>query len=309
MADAQRTPLVSFHVPVYNGAAYLREALDSISAQTFDDWECLLIDDCSTDGSPGILQDACRDARFRVVRQPANLNVANASNLAIRLARGKYLARLDQDDVAEPTRLAEQVAFMESHPEVDVCGGALLYFGLQNGLVSLPADDGTIKANLLTGMNNIGNPASTVRMDFLRQHSIVNDPRFPLSCDYGMWVDCTLAGGHFANLPGVMTRYRTHAGQASVDMVALQVGVISAKTRLLLTWFPDLSFAEVQAMEPLLRGNAVVFLDRESATRGVVALRKAMGSPRPSVSGENRAAVEAYLAQRCAIWQGHLDEA
>ncbi|WP_218511688.1 glycosyltransferase family A protein [Variovorax sp. dw_308] len=309
MADAQRTPLVTFYVPVYNGAAYLCESLDSISAQTFGDWECLLIDDHSTDDSPAILEDACRDPRFRAYRQPANLNVANASNLALRLARGKYLARLDQDDLAEPTRLAEQVAFMESHPEVDVCGGALLYFGRDNGVAGLPADDGTIKANLLTGMNNIGNPASTVRTAFLREHSIVNDPRFPLSCDYGMWVDCTLAGGRFANLPGVMTRYRTHEGQASVDMVALQVGVIQAKTRLLLKWFPDLSFAEVQAMEPLLRANAVVFLDRESATRGVAVLRKAMASPRPSVSGEDRAAVEAYLAQRCALWQGHLDEA
>jgi glycosyltransferase involved in cell wall biosynthesis len=309
VADAQRTPLVSVYVPVYNGATYLREALTSISAQTFEDWECLLIDDGSTDGSPGILADACRDARFRLVRQPVNLNVANASNLALRLARGKYLARLDQDDLAEPARLAEQVAFMEANADVAVCGGALLYFGRENGVALLPADDGTIKANLLTGMNNIGNPASTVRMDFLRTHSILNDPRFPLSCDYGMWVDCTLAGARFTNLQSVMTRYRTHEGQASVDMAALQVGVIDAKTRLLLHWFSDLSFAEVRAMEPLLRGNAMVFLDRESATRGVTALRKAMGAPRASVSGEDRAAVEAYLAQRCALWQGHLDEA
>ncbi len=166
MADAIGTPLVTVYVPVYNGATWLLEALASITSQTLADWECILVDDHSTDDSPAILAEASSgDARFRVYRQPANLNVANASNLALRLARGKYLARLDQDDLAVPARLAQQAGFLESNPRIDVCGGAMQYFGAQEGLAQLPPDDGTIKANLLTGMNSIGNPASMVRTE------------------------------------------------------------------------------------------------------------------------------------------------
>lgn len=300
-------PLVTVYIPMYNGAAFVREALDSIVAQTFDDWECIVVDDDSTDNSRALVA-GLRDERLRVLRQPTNMNVANAANLALRLARGKYLARLDQDDVAVSTRLAEQVHFLEAHPEVAVCGGAMEMFGHQNGLARLPETDALIKANLLSAMDNIANPASTVRIDFLRLHTIVNDPRFPLSCDYGMWVDCTLAGARLANLPTVVTRYRTHAAQASNDMAALQSGVVEAKTRLLLAWFPDFSFSEVLALEPLLRANAMVYLDRAAAARGVAAALKAIAAPRPSVHGEDRERVRSFIQARCAIWQAHLDE-
>jgi glycosyltransferase involved in cell wall biosynthesis len=300
-------PLVTFYVPVYNGAAYLGEALDSIAAQSFGDWECIVVDDYSTDGCAAILE-RLRDSRFRVMRQPANLNVANASNLAIRVARGKYLARLDQDDLAEPGRLSEQVAFLEQHPEVAVCGGAMQLFGSRSETAVFPAGDAEIKANLLVAIGNIANPTSMVRMDFLLRHSILNDPRFPLSCDYGMWVDCALAGARFANLQTVLTRYRTHAGQSSNDMERLQQGVIVAKTRLLQAWFPDISWAEVLALEPILRANGNAFLTREAAQAGLAVCEKVSAPGRPSVNGENRERVEAFLRERSAIWQAHVRE-
>lgn len=307
MVKLSRPPLVTVYVPVYNGAAFVREALDSIAAQSFGDWECIVVDDDSSDHSRELV-GAYRDPRFRLYRQPVNMNVANASNLALRLARGKYLARLDQDDLAAPTRLAEQLSFLEAHADIEVCGGAMQLFGDRNGLALFPEHDAQIKANLLTAMDNIANPASMVRIAFLRTHSIVNDPRFPLSCDYGMWVDCALAGARFANLPGVVTHYRTHAAQASNDMDALQRGVIDAKTRLLLAWFPDLGLSEVRAVEPLLRANAVVFLDAAAAARGVAVGRKLIAPDRPSVLGEDRVRVHAFIQQRCAIWEAHLRE-
>lgn len=301
------SPLVTFYVPVYNGAAYLRDALDSILAQTFGDWECILIDDHSTDGSAAILED-CRDPRFRRYRQPANMNVANASNLAIRLARGKYLARLDQDDVAVPTRLEQQVSFLETHPGITVCGGAMETFGHINALAKLPEHDGEIKANLMVAVNNIANPASVVRTDFLKSRGILNDPRFPLSCDYGMWVDCALAGANFVNLQSVVTRYRTHPGQSSNDMESLVKGVIDCKLRLLQAWFPDLSSTEIRAAEPLLRVNGMVFLTREAAQIGIAVCDKMALDTRASVHGENRAKVRALLQERRAHWHAHLGE-
>jgi glycosyltransferase involved in cell wall biosynthesis len=301
------SPLVTFYVPVFNGARFLRECLDSIVAQTLGDWECIVIDDHSTDESPAIIA-SYRDPRFVAVRQLTNLNVANAANLALRLARGKYLARLDQDDIALPRRLEQQVAMLEADAGLAVCGGGLDVFGESSGLWLGELSDGAIKADLLPATGGIANPASTVRIDFLRNRSIVNDPRFPLSCDYGMWVDCALAGGRFANVPEPVTRYRTHPGQGSRDMEKLVVGVVDAKTRLLLHWFPDLAFSEVQALEPLLRINGMVFLPKEAAAAGLAACRKAMDPGRASVNGEDRQRVRAFLAARAAHWQKHFDE-
>jgi glycosyltransferase involved in cell wall biosynthesis len=301
------TLLATFYVPVYNGAAYVKEALESIQAQTHEDWECLVIDDGSTDASMHIVAQF-RDPRFRVLRQPVNLNVANASNVALRAARGQYLLRLDQDDIAAPTRLEDQAAFLDAHPDVTVCGGAMQLFGDHSTLAVFPANDADIKANLLTAMDNIANPASAVRLEFLRSHNILNDPRFPLSCDYGMWVDCTLAGARFANLSKVVTHYRMHAQQSSHAMDELQKGVIAAKTDLLQAWFADLSYQEVVALEPLLRANGMAFLTREVVEAGLAACGKLLDETRPSVHGENRERVDGFLRQRREIWQAHLAE-
>lgn len=298
-------PVVTVYVPVYNGEHYLRESLDSIAAQTFGSWECIVVDDGSTDDSCAVIE-GYRDPRFRLVRQPVNMNVANASNLALRLARGKYLARLDQDDIALPDRLARQVRFLDANPDVAVCGGVMEVFGDVNGGYFLPEDDGRIKANLLTGMNSISNPAATVRTEFLRTHRIMNDPRFPLSCDYGMWVDCTLAGGVLRNPRETVTRYRSHAAQGSRNVTEMIKGVIDAKTRLLLAWFSDLTYAQILAAEPLIRANSIVSLTSEAASRGIAACELMMDPARASVCGEDRGAVCEFLAVRVEEWRERL---
>ena len=116
-----------------------------------------------------------------------------------------------------------------------------------------------------------------------------------------------LAGARFANLPGVVTLYRKHDGQSSNDIETMLTGVTDAKTRLLLVWFPDLSFNEVRSLEPLLRAYGKVYLDLESAGRGVAALRKALAAPQVSLHGEDRSRVRQFLEERLHIWQGHLD--
>jgi glycosyltransferase involved in cell wall biosynthesis len=299
-------PLVTVYIPVYNGAKYLQESIDSIAAQTFTDWECILVDDCSTDESPAIL-GALKDPRFQVVRQPVNQNVANASNLALRLARGKYLARLDQDDIAVPERLEYQAAFLEQNADVAVCGAWMMVFGAKEGGYFLPEDDGAIKANLLSGMNTISNPVSMVRTSFLRDNRILNDPRFPLSCDYGMWVDCTLAGARFVNLQRFLARYRWHASNSSRNMEELVKGVVDAKTRLLLAWYPDLSYSQIVAAEPLLRANDVVVLSTQAALHGLEVLGLMVDPGRATVTGEDREAVRKYLGARADEWRARLD--
>ena len=114
---AERPPMVSVVMPVYNGARTLRDAIDSVRTQTFQDFEFIVVDDASTDDSAAIVQ-SCGD-RIRLVRRPANSGICEvARSQGLALARGRYAALIDQDDLWEPTKLARQVAFMEAHPEL-----------------------------------------------------------------------------------------------------------------------------------------------------------------------------------------------
>ena len=95
-------PLVSIIVPVYNYKAYLRRCLDSIAAQTFTDWECLVVDDGSSDGSDAICDEAAAaDERFRVIHKQ-NGGISSARNAGLEAARGKFVMFCDQDDAIDP---------------------------------------------------------------------------------------------------------------------------------------------------------------------------------------------------------------
>nr|VFJ53910.1 MAG: Glycosyl transferase family 2 [Candidatus Kentron sp. FM]VFJ56159.1 MAG: Glycosyl transferase family 2 [Candidatus Kentron sp. FM]VFK12944.1 MAG: Glycosyl transferase family 2 [Candidatus Kentron sp. FM] len=121
-----RKPRVTVVIPVYNTARYLGEAIESILSQTFGDFELIAIDDGSTDGSGRILKDyADRDDRMRVIKQE-NQGVSRSFNRGIELAAGGYLARMDSDDIALPTRLAQQVVYLDSHPDVVAVSGWVL---------------------------------------------------------------------------------------------------------------------------------------------------------------------------------------
>lgn len=115
------SPKVSVLMPVYNGAKYLREAVDSILGQTFGDFEFIVIDDGSTDDSVQIVE-SYDDPRIRFLRNPTNEGLIATLNKGLNLAAGQYIARMDCDDVSLPERLARQVAFMESRPELAASG-------------------------------------------------------------------------------------------------------------------------------------------------------------------------------------------
>ncbi len=109
-------PTVSIVMPVYNAEAFVAEAIDSVLAQTYDDWELLVCDDCSTDSSNRIIATyAERDPRIRLMRLDTNGGAAVARNTALRAARGRYIAFLDCDDLWKPSKLERQLAFMREH--------------------------------------------------------------------------------------------------------------------------------------------------------------------------------------------------
>lgn len=118
-----KEPTVSVIMVAYNAERFVREAIESILNQTYTDFELLIVDDASTDGSPAIFQEYERqDPRVRIYTQPHNSGIANARNIGLQLARGKYIAVMDADDVSLPKRLYKQVTYLESHPETGVLG-------------------------------------------------------------------------------------------------------------------------------------------------------------------------------------------
>lgn len=112
-------PLVTIAMPIYNAGRYLRPAVNSIVQQTFADWDLIIIDDGSSDNATETIRDIC-DPRIRVLRDGANRGLAARLNEAIDLARGEYFARMDQDDISYPDRLARQLAMLEQNPELDL---------------------------------------------------------------------------------------------------------------------------------------------------------------------------------------------
>jgi len=115
-AAERETPLVSILVPSFNGAPWLREALDSILAQTYRSIEVLLLDDASTDDTPAIAAEY--EGRITYIRQPKNMGIYDNVNVGIAAAKGELIATYHADDVYLPTMVEEQVAYLQSHPEV-----------------------------------------------------------------------------------------------------------------------------------------------------------------------------------------------
>lgn len=304
-------PLATFFIPVHNGEAYVTEAIESILSQrTTASFELLLVDDASSDGSAHILEQAARDPRVRLVRNPANLGVAQASNLALRLARGQYLLRLDQDDLALPDRLQWQLDFMEREPGVHVLGGNMLFFGDTPPAQSrAPNDDAAIKARLLPATDHFANPTACLRLAFFREHRLVHRPYSPPADDYGLWVDAMAAGARFANLPQVVTRYRIHRAQNSRDLDAMRAAVAPIRRRLLRHWYPDLANREVQVLEPILHGYSDVVMTAGEGRAGLAAGERALSLDDRPRYGEDRAAVRAYIEARLRVWAKLIDAA
>lgn len=130
------TPLVSVIIPCYNAEKYVEQAVCSIMNQTYKNLEILIIDDCSTDHSFEILQRlASEDYRITLVKNDKNLKIVKTLNKLVCKARGKYIARMDADDISALNRLEKQVDFMENNPEYGICGTKAWRIDSQNMII------------------------------------------------------------------------------------------------------------------------------------------------------------------------------
>ena len=209
-------PQVSVLMSVYNGELYLAEAIESVLAQSLSDFEFLIHDDGSTDGSWAILQDfAARDARIRL-SQDANVGVAAAVNGLLARARAELIARMDADDICMPDRFARQVARFHAEPDLDVLGMACLQIdeaGRPMLITSPHEDHATIDDLNLRGLCAMDHPAV-----MFRRSTILSvggyDPSFRSAQDLDLWLRVA-EYGKLANMQEIGIKYRLHASSIS----------------------------------------------------------------------------------------------
>lgn len=203
-----RFPKLSVILPVYNGLPYLAGALDSVLCQSFDDFELIVVNDGSTDGSDEVIKKL-DDPRIRYLQQ-SNKGLAAALNRAITVARGTYIARQDQDDVSFPFRFQEQVAFLDSNPDAGMVGtSAAIWIGdTPTGRIHRhPLDDASIRFSLLFD-NYFVHSSVMIRKSVLEEVGGYSEDksRQPPE-DYELW-SRIMRIHKVCNLPDILLAYR-----------------------------------------------------------------------------------------------------
>jgi glycosyltransferase involved in cell wall biosynthesis len=213
--DMTAAPAVSVLMPVYNGERYLATAIESILNQTFADFEFIIVDDGSTDGTAAILADyQQRDERIQVYRQE-NQGIVASLNRGLELAQGKYIARMDSDDVSLPERLAKQVDFLEAHPDIGVLGTWVKIMdssGSTSDTWQFPAQHGVL-GWCLCFTCPIMHPTVMMRRQIVEQAGGYSSDMVHAE-DYDLWR--RLSGvTRLSNLPDVLLQLRLHEANVS----------------------------------------------------------------------------------------------
>ena len=207
-------PKISVIMSVYNGEAYLSEAIDSILNQTFADWELIVINDCSTDGTSEILKRyEAMDSRVKVYTNEVNLRLPSSLNKAMSYAQGKYIARMDADDICLPQRLEKQYGFMEKNPDIHL--SSCRFMELKDGVVSSggcggKGDRESVKALLLV-TNPILHPGIIAKADVIK--GLEYDKTLTCTEDMELWTRFAMLNYNIEIMPEYLMIYRLHDKQ------------------------------------------------------------------------------------------------
>lgn len=208
-------PVISVILPVYNGQDYLKAAIESVLSQSYRDFELIIIDDGSSDSSAAIIEKLS-DPRVRSFRQ-SNKGLPATLNRGISLARGKYIARQDQDDVCLPFRFEGQVNFLDANPNVGMVGtGAEIWVGNErtSRLLQHPADNESLKFGLLFDNHFVHSSIMIRRSVFDDVGCYAEDLSRQPPEDYELW-SRVMRKYQLSNLPDVLMAYREVEGSMS----------------------------------------------------------------------------------------------
>jgi glycosyltransferase involved in cell wall biosynthesis len=220
-------PRVSVLLPVYNTRPeHLREAIDSILAQTFADFELLILNDCSTNANVEEVVKSYTDPRIVYAVNERNLGISPSRNRLLDMAQGEYLAVMDHDDISLPERFEKQVAFLDAHPDVGIVGCQVWNSVTQKDR-KFPINDNEIKMALMTRCA-LCHPAVMIRASVLKEHGLRYEEMFSPAEDYALFCRM-LKHTNFANLPETLFHYRNWKGNTSSThsdrMTAADLGI------------------------------------------------------------------------------------
>lgn len=221
--ERARFPKVSVIMPAYNAEKYIAESIESILNQTFGDFEFIILDDASSDGTWDIINSyAQKDSRIFPVKNERNLNIAENRNKGLALAKGEYIVWQDADDISLPTRIEKLVNYMDSHPKVGICGSYIQSFNEKGDLdVRVYAEEDKLLRRTIFKFSPVSQPAAIVRREVFEQVGNFN-AKYPPAED----LDLSFRIGEFyefGNIPEVLFRYREHSESTTQKNLAKQI--------------------------------------------------------------------------------------
>ena len=219
----KNAPEISVIMSVYNGEKYLKEAIDSVISQTFTDWELIITDDCSSDKTPEILkQYAAADSRIKVLTNEKNLKLPASLNRALSQARGKYIARLDADDVCLSRRLEKQHEFMESSPDISI--SSCRFISKKGMIYCSGGGGGNCKADQMKALLLVTNPV--LHPGVIAKSSVLKSLKYDeeLTCteDLELWTRAAACGYKIEVQDEYLMIYRLHENQITQNSDAGQ---------------------------------------------------------------------------------------
>lgn len=212
-----KEPLVTILLPAYNAERFIEEAIASILAQTYRNFVLLIINDGSSDKTESIVENQ-KDDRIQYVKNESNIGLIKTLNKGILLARGKYIARMDADDICAPERIQQQVSFLEKNKDYVMCGSWAKIIdnnGLVTGRMKRINSHALIQANMLFTTPFI-HPSVLIRKEVLLKEKYSEEA---LHCeDLELWVRLSRNKNYrFANIPNFLLKYRWHDQNISVQ--------------------------------------------------------------------------------------------
>ena len=212
MSDERSSPKISVILPVYNAEKYIAEAINSILAQSYQNFELIILNDGSTDTSLAVINSYSSNPQVKIVTHE-NKGLIATLNKGIALAQGEYIARMDADDIAYPERFKKQLALFEANAELGVCSASTENFGAETDITIRSADNDNLKATLLF-WPPFAHPATMIKRSVLIDNNILYREEFKHCEDFDLWSQLA-PYCQFSNVTDVMLKYRVHPDQVT----------------------------------------------------------------------------------------------
>jgi glycosyltransferase involved in cell wall biosynthesis len=289
---------VSVVISVYNREQYIKECIESILEQDFKDFELIIIDDGSTDMTLKSIKNF-KDERLKIINLPHNCGIGTAKNIGLSAVKGEYIAIMDSDDIAFPSRLSKQVAFLDQNRDIDVLGARGVIINETKDNIDFatkqPVLDGEIKARMLfLNGSAVLHPTMMIRSEFLRKHHLFYENK-KQDEDHQLWIRCIAYGAKFHNLPEELIYKRRHDNNVTKELKATNWGQerkILLRMELLGMYYPELSTSKIKHIAEIFNIGAKI--DVLKAFKGINAIEEALLEHR-SFYGESKQYLHAML--------------